>query len=305
MDTLILSNALKAIQAWRFQQAQLRAHGEAADQAALSAVLGKGRDAGPLLAELRKDGVTAIKNYWTAKQCESARNELNRLMAEVPQCVRHFSNGADKRVFGAEMAGEQISAFHHDPFLRGMGEMDGGFRLYNFATLGARIDAVDGNRGSGEGWHRDAFGYQYKAIIYLSDVTEDNGPFEYYRGSHTLRRVVLDAALGRLPPSPETRIDGFYMDRLIARGAINPQRFIGKAGTVILANTTGIHRGAPLKAGNRYALTNYFYLPYQIGQSQVDKFTPLVPGVEERLAPFLDAERSVANTAKHGTEYAQ
>src|SRR3569833_2683069 len=149
IDTLILSNAQKANQTKRKQQAQLRAHGEAADQAALSAVLGKGRDAGPLLAELRKDGVTAIKNFWTAKQCESARNELNRLMAEVPQCVRHFSNGADKRVFGADMAGDQISAFLHDPFLSGMGEMDGGGRRGGGAAGGARGGAGGGGRGAG------------------------------------------------------------------------------------------------------------------------------------------------------------
>ena len=33
----------------------------------------------------------------------------------------------------------------------------------------------------------------------------------------------------------------------------------GAQGDLIIANTFGIHRGAPVTAGTRYALTNYYY----------------------------------------------
>jgi hypothetical protein len=194
-------------------------------------------------------------------------------------------------MFGAEMAGPTIRLFHDDPFLKSVGEIIGGLTLYNFATLGARIDAIEANRGSGDGWHRDAFGFQFKAIIYLSDVMDENGPFEYICGSHKPWRASLDTALGRFPVPPDSRIDSEKMEQMIADGRLRPRRFTAKAGTVILANTAGVHGGARLKTGHRYALTNYYYFPYQIGQTQVDKFGPLVPGVEERLAPFLQAEQ--------------
>ena len=36
-------------------------------------------------------------------------------------------------------------------------------------------------------------------------------------------------------------------------------KITGKAGNLLLVNTSLIHRGSPLKSGCRYAMTNYFY----------------------------------------------
>ena len=257
------------------------------------------------LAELSRDGVTAIAEYWPSQRCAEARAELDALMRSEPGCVRRFSGDSDKRVFGAEVAGQTIRGFHQDQFLQSVGEIAGGFSLYNFATLGARIDATEDNRGSGDGWHRDAFGFQFKAIVYLSDVSDENGPFEYVCGSQKMWQASLDTALGRAAAPPDSRIDFETMNRLIAKGAIKPRRFTAKAGTVILANTAGIHGGARLRSGHRYALTNYYYFPYQIGKTLVEKFEPLAPGVKERLAPFIEAERAAQNAnARRETDHA-
>ena len=50
----------------------------------------------------------------------------------------------------------------------------------------------------------------------------------------------------------------------------------GKAGTVVLVDTSTIHRGTPLKNGVRYALTNYFFENSQINSHLVEHFSPLV-----------------------------
>jgi hypothetical protein len=280
-----------ALRRWNQQRAQQRENASPADVAALKAAL-RARRTGidDQLTRLHRDGVAFIENFWSAEQCARSRDELDRLIQNHPESVRVFSGGSDKRMFGSEMAGPQIRAFHDDPVLKAIGEIEGGFSIYNLVTLGARIDATANNRGSGDGWHRDAFGYQFKALLYLSDVTDDNGPFEYMAGSHKLWRVGLDSALKRFPAPPESRIDRDHVDRLVERGVLRPRRFPARAGTVILANTAGVHGGAPLKSGSRYALTNYYYFPYQIGKGLVDKFAPLVPGVRERLAGFLEAE---------------
>ena len=287
-----LKVAAEARRYWKSLLAQQSENGEGIDQAALKCTA---RAFSPqldkLLADFHRDGVTAIEGYWNTEQCAAGRDELDRMIVEYPQCVRYYSNDSDKRVYGAETAGRNIGLFHDDVFLRSFGEIGGGFALFNLATLAARIDATKSNRGSGEGWHRDAFGYQFKAILYLSDVTDDNGPFEYLCGSQKCWRVALDSALGRFPVPPESRGDQDGIDRLIARGALKPRRFLAKAGTVILANTSGIHCGAPLNSGHRYALTNYYYYPHQIGKSLVDKFDRLMPGARDRLSPFLEKER--------------
>ena len=49
----------------------------------------------------------------------------------------------------------------------------------------------------------------------------------------------------------------------------------GKAGTLILVDTSLIHRGKPLVNGCRYALTNYYYPYYQIN-SMKNRFLPKI-----------------------------
>jgi hypothetical protein len=289
---LSLEDGARAWRAWRNYSEQQRENSQPVDTVAMRAGLERTRPgAAALLSGLHCDGAAVIEDYWPQERCAQARAELDALMQREPGCVRRFSNDSDRRVFGAETAGPAIRAFHDDLFLKSIGETEGGFALYNLATLGARIDAMPGNRGSGDGWHRDAFGFQFKAIIYLCDVTVENGPFEYLCGSHKAWRACFDSVLGRFPAPPNSRIDSEHMERMIADGTLTPKQFTAKAGTVILANTTGVHGGAPLKEGHRYALTNYYYFPYQIGQSMINKFLPLPDGALERLEPLLESER--------------
>ena len=59
----------------------------------------------------------------------------------------------------------------------------------------------------------------------------------------------------------------------------NPDRLkslTGKAGTLVLVDTSIIHRGIPLKKGVRYALTNYFFERSQINSNLIEHFSPLV-----------------------------
>jgi hypothetical protein len=298
---LNLKDAAHTLRYWAAIREQQRAHTAPSDRRGLKNTI---RAALPELdahlLNLERDGVSAISGYWSEQQCHAAREELDRLMLAQPQCVRRYSNDSDKRLFGAETAGPAVWRFHDDPILKSIGEILGGLTLYNFVTLGARIDATADNRGSGEGWHRDAFGFQFKAIVYLCDVTDENGPFEYLSGSHKAWRAGFDSARGRFPVPPDSRIDSQGMEKMIAEGLIKPKRFTAKAGTVILVNSAGVHEGAPLKSGHRYALTNYYYFPYQIGKSMVEKFLPLAPGVVQRLEPFLEAERQAIGRSVPG-----
>jgi hypothetical protein len=235
-----------------------------------------------LIKTLRKDGVVAVPNYWPAGQSADARREMDRLLADYPAAVQIYSNGSDKRMYGVESASRRLMDFHADPFLRHFGELACGLDIYNFATLGARIEATGGNSGSGDGWHRDAEGFQFKAILYLSDTSMQNGPFQYLTGSHTIWRAVVDTMTAGLTDPQQTRFTETEVARLAARG-IEQRAFPGHAGTLLLVNTAGIHRGMPLKGGERYALTNYYYHRIHVDEARIRKFSPLVPGTAERI----------------------
>jgi hypothetical protein len=240
-----------------------------------------------LLSRLQSSGVVAVPDYWSAEKCAVGRDEIDRLAAKYPGVVQRNSGGADKRMFGVESVSPQLAEFHSDPFLIAIGERLGGFVLYNFATLGARIDATTENNGSGDGWHRDAHEFQFKSILYLSDVDGENGPFEYLAGSQKKWRAALDTAVGGLPSAPNTRYEPGLIDRLLSLYGAKGDRFVGRAGTLLLVNTSGLHRGRPLQSGSRYALTNYYYHPFQIDRARVKNFPTLMPGTADRIISDL------------------
>lgn len=240
-----------------------------------------------LWAQVRADGVAAVPGYWPAEKCQAARAAFDRVLAEYPDHVRVFSGGSDQRMYGMESVDPLFADFHHDRFLRGFGELDHGLELYNFATLGGRIAATGTNTGSGDGWHRDAFGHQFKAILYLTDTTPQNGPFQYLLGSHKDWRVALDTAMGGLPQAPNTRYSDAAIDTLVRRRGRTTRAFPAAAGTLLLVNTAGIHRGMPLQAGYRYALTNYYYNPSAIYEERIAEFPPMMPGTAERIRQDL------------------
>jgi hypothetical protein len=239
-------------------------------------------DVGALTNDALKNGVVALPGYWSADQCTEARREIDRLELAYPERVHHYSGDADHRMFGVESASPLLEKFHADPFARKFGEVLCGLELYNFATLAGHIHATPSNRGSGEGWHRDAHGFQFKAILYLSDTSPQNGPFEYLIGSHKALAAGIDTALGDLPAYPDTRYTDTQIERL-NRKENRRRSFPASAGTLLLVFTSGIHRGQPLLSGERYALTNYYFHRAAINEGQIEKFAPLMPGTAERI----------------------
>lgn len=236
-----------------------------------------------VLDKVRRDGVAALPGYWSAERCAEARAELDRIITQYPQAVQSRSRGSDKRVYGVEEASSPLRTFHIDPFLRDFGEKLGGCTIYNFSTLGGRIEASEGNTGSGDGWHRDAHGFQFKSIIYLSDTGMEHGPFQYLIGSHKLVRVVTDSIRAAVEDPRQSRFTDQQVKTLIENGGVEARTFPGAMGTLLLVNTAGIHRGMPLTSGERYALTNYYYPPDQINEERLTQFSPLMPGMAERV----------------------
>jgi len=119
-----------------------------------------------------------------------------------------------------------------------------GSAIKSWFLMANRIDSVPGNLGSGGGVHRDSpYAHQIKMIWYLSDVDEENGPFQYVAESH---RSVIKTR--HLYPLGVTRFDRFHESSIT---------LTGKAGTLLICDTKCLHRGAPIKKGSRYALTLY------------------------------------------------
>lgn len=233
-----------------------------------------------LFAQLSDQGYATIPDYWSQELCRQAVAEMERLFVDHPEHVRRYS---DVRIFGAEELSGIFDRFHSDLFLQSISDGYTGAKTVNVFTLANKVVAVSGSKGSGEGWHKDASFRQFKAFLYLNEVDADAGPLELFQGSHKIDAYLKDMRSARLP-FRQLRITDEQIDQLTARDPGRRVRVVGKAGTLILADTACIHRGSPPVAGVRYALTNYYVERNEISADYLDAYHPVNPEKVLRLA---------------------
>lgn len=230
------------------------------------------------LESLESSGICVIPGYWDAEQCVAARNEVERVIAQYPQYVNGNAK-ADVRVYGANNASELIQQFAQDEALLSVASAYNRESTCTAFTLAARLPAAAGNKGSGEGWHRDAFLRQIKAILYLSDVEDCNGPFQWISDSHRSAWLLRDMKNADLQYK-QYRLSDKEADAIVRPRPDRLKTFTATAGTLILVDTSSVHRGMPIREGTRYALTNYYFPEGKIEQSLYDKFDVLPPGAQ-------------------------
>ena len=129
------------------------------------------------------------------------------------------------------------------------------------------------NLGSGNGWHRDSFSRQFKAMIYLSDVSLDNGPFQYVEGTNNYANMSELTSYTKMPRLSKRHtaeeVDSYLQK---SKKTDQLQTFDAKAGSLILFDSSGLHRGHPILEGTRYALTIYAMRSRSIDQRKFEKF---------------------------------
>ena len=229
------------------------------------------------LSDLQTKGFHEIEGYYSPEECAELRGAIDGLIDQYDAYVWTDDLKADKRIFGAEEFSEQIKRFHSDPWLMQVGELYHQADLLNSQTLAARIEGLAENKGSGGGWHRDSvFVKQIKALVYLSDVEDTNGPFQFIEGTHQVETIYstirdLKCQAGQMRFTPEE------IDRFTQKFPQYKQhQFTRKQGSLILVDTRGLHRGMPVKTGMRYSMFNYYYPVHHYNENQQAKFQKLL-----------------------------
>lgn len=213
----------------------------------------------PLLDEMRTYGYVTIEDFWSHDKCARAVTELELALRDH-STGSHWTDAifSDHRVYCAEKFGGVLEEYFQNPFIENVRRHYSGVQRAARCLLGARLDCVEGNTGSGDGWHRDSpHRSQFKAILYLSDVEFGNGPFEYLEGTHRPSQSLRLLRDGLTRPN-QYRFAEVEVERMLSAGV--PRRTLAaSAGTLIFVDTKGIHRGRPIDRGSRYALTQYCF----------------------------------------------
>jgi hypothetical protein len=196
---------------------------------------------------------------------DTLREIIDTLKIHFSEPNEKFSHRGDTRHYAIERDIPLVKVFSDETRLKNIGMKVMSRPIINLFTLGNYL--VAGNRGtSGGGWHRDSMNPQFKAMIYLTDVDESNGPLEIIPGTHkfsTQRRLSRKGLLSfdkqRLK---EDEIEPIEKDQ-------GPRETItGRAGTVVIFESSTLHRGRPIELGERLALTNYYY-PKNVKRKEV------------------------------------
>jgi hypothetical protein len=134
-------------------------------------------------------------------------------------------------------------------------------------------------RQSSQRWHRD-FNDRHllKAFLYLVDVDEETGPFEYVPGTASggeLDHLWPWKPLGTTYP-PQDELEQKVADRAVS--------FTAPKGTLIFCNTSGFHRGGFAKSKPRALATVTYSSPASLA-SLTERNYELLANTSNGLAP--------------------
>ncbi|WP_348709019.1 phytanoyl-CoA dioxygenase family protein [uncultured Pseudoalteromonas sp.] len=219
----------------------------------------KSKELSKVLKELKKDGISVESNFYTSEECCRFRKKIDALIESNSTNVWIDESGADHRIYFVNEVDDDFNDFYENSKIRSILKNYTGTNEPKGMLLAARIDAKDGNIGSGGGWHRDSpITHQFKAICYLSDVETEHGPFQFIKKSH-LKLDVFKSYLTNLFNPGQYRFNDSEVERYMNKTSKSISELTAEQGTVVYADTKGIHRGKPIVRGSRYVLFCYFW----------------------------------------------
>lgn len=220
-----------------------------------------------LLEELDREGIAIVPDYLPAEQVAAmlaGADEVIRKAQEGELADRTFTIQPDIvfRIGKVDELVPETRPFFEDPVI------DSVMKAYLSPRVVSFRHELENRFGLSKMAQADLFHFDNwrpicKAFLYLVDVDEDNAPFRFLRRSHrdgpwrTRHAIEFDA------DGTSGRYGHFFPQEIRALRAQHDWEEVvctGKAGTLILADFRGLHRGTPLKSGRRVLLNNSFDL---------------------------------------------
>ena len=218
-----------------------------------------------------RDGILILPGHFTGKLLEGMRADFNEWVKKVSidSAGRYLMN-EERNIFMRDSAA--FSAAAMDPWILALASYSWGKPIVFAHASGYRLDPSPGGKKVGPfQWHHDANRKQLKALIYLDDVSREGQRMDYLRGTHLIWHKFKRGDVGYR----ETRIPD---EEVVPYG--EPLRCEGPAGTVLLFDTNGIHRGNQ----NLSAKRDVWVFQYTAGR-HMEHFSGLHPEVAQQLNP--------------------
>ena len=212
-----------------------------------------------LIKLLKKFGICILTDYFDLSTINKLEKDYDNIFNTKQNLIEKSEKeecSNDERIFYAEKYSNSIKELFYDNNL--FSDCAKAYKSnLNKKTLINKVEFKEGvTTNSGAGWHRDNHDCQFKALMYLTDVNENNGNFQFITKSSK-------KYIGY--PKPRTQnyntrfADETVNDLINKNESLNLHNIIGKRGTIVLVDTTYIHRGNIIREGLRKAITQYFF----------------------------------------------
>ncbi|MBC8303066.1 MAG: phytanoyl-CoA dioxygenase family protein [Pelagibacterales bacterium] len=234
-----------------------------------------------LLYSLRKDGYAKIPNFFSKIECSKLIEAIDKFIKDNPNYIWKDDINSDNRIFGAENISIDIKKTLKNfiSYSQEIGEHYLKQKIGLFMVMANRTVFRNKNIGSGAGWHKDSYSKQFKSILYLNDVNSSNGPFQIIKNSNK-NFFMFKLFLKLKNKFPNTRFSQQDISAILKNEKNTIIELTAKAGTLLLVDTSFLHRGKPIENNSRYALTNYFFPPKQF-EDHKNHFQPKIENLME------------------------
>ena len=218
-------------------------------------IVNRGEKASNIYKNIKNNGFHVIPNYISDHLITDLKEKINDYIPKRVSWVDEVKS--DYRIFGIGKYQPEFDEVFHSQILKDVFDKYIDSRSMYAFTMANRVEFKEGNKGSGGGWHRDTINRrQLKFILYLSDVNIKSGCFEYLNGSHIVtEKLKINRLLNN--SLSQYRYSDEEINKLINNYDYKKTSFIGPAGTLLIVDTSGIHRGKPIQENIRFAATRY------------------------------------------------
>lgn len=212
---------------------------------------------------VKREGFAVFENAYSSEFCRSVIDLIDRHRGTEDTELNYA--GSELRIWHAERLDVELAMFRRacDQFVSGLAGRD--IEAFNLLAI-RNVPIAPNDEASRVGrWHLDSFRKMYKVFLFLTDTTDASGPFEFVPRTHTMSfktRMALrgayftmsDLLTGR---RAYQRLTDSWVDGLSAAGH-KPLAVTCKTGTVMVVDSSVVHRARPCAEGARYALTAYY-----------------------------------------------
>ena len=185
--------------------------------------------------QLCSDGILILRGHFKGETLAAMRGDFAEWIKKGVASDEPGSLQTSERQGALLRDSAAFSKAAMDPWILALARYYWGKPIFLAHSSGTRIHPDPSGNGLGPfQWHHDAHRKQLKAMIYLDDVSRDGQRMDYLPGTHRIWHRFKRGEAGY----QETRLPN---EAVAAYG--EPLRCEGPAGTVVLFDTNGLHRG--------------------------------------------------------------